>query len=306
MRKRGFFWWGIIIFFSVVLTGPAQAGEVVTKDARFWAQKALAEEKVLPAMEVRNTLAVLYFQNKTGQPALDALQKGLTLMLITDLSAVKGLQVVERVRMQALVEEMGLGVSGLVEKDTAPRLGRLLRAQWLVGGDIFPGKPDQLKIQSYPLDVPAQKILGQPAAEGLLADFFQLEKELLFGIIGLLKIEITPEEDKKLRKLCSTNMRALMELFKGIEASDRANYEKAAEFYEKALQEDPGICVAKGALEQLKDLGLIAVKKRSREMLRSLRDRTSLTDQLPPEETTKRVKTPKEIPSPVTIDIRFR
>jgi curli biogenesis system outer membrane secretion channel CsgG len=61
-------------------------------------------------------------------------------MLITDLSEVKGLQIVERIKLQALVEEMGLGASGLVEANTAPRVGKLLGAQWLIGGDILDGK----------------------------------------------------------------------------------------------------------------------------------------------------------------------
>ena len=92
----------ILGLFGVVLISPAWAGQVVTKDARSWAKKVLAEEKALSTVAARNTLAVLYFQNRTGQSSLDPLQKGLTLMLITDLSAVKGLQIVERIKLQAL------------------------------------------------------------------------------------------------------------------------------------------------------------------------------------------------------------
>jgi TolB-like protein len=217
-------------------------------------------------------------------------------MLITDLSKVKSFQVLERARFQALVEELGLGASGLVEPNSAPRVGRLLGAYWLIGGIISAWKGNQIRIQSDPLEVPTQKILGQPYSEGDLSDLFRMEKDLLFEITKLLKIEVTPEEEKELRKPCSTNIKALLALFKGIDASDRKNYKQAAEFYEKALKEDSNICTANGALNELKNLGLIGGNKKSSDLLHSLRDRSSLTDQLTPEDATKRERTPIGVP----------
>ncbi len=281
------------------------AGEVVTKETKIWAQKVLAEEKTLPTITAANTIAVLYFQNKSGNSALDPLRKGLTLMLITDLLQVKGLQVVERIKLQALVEEIGLGVSGLVDEGTAPRVGRLLGARWLVGGNILPAAEEHLKIQAYPLDVPKAQVLGEPLSEGRLLDLFRLEKELLFEIIKLLKIEVTPEEERAMRRLCTASIKAFGELVRGIEASDHGEYEKAASHYERALQEDPQICIARGALNELKNLGLIKVTKRSQDMLRTLRERTSTTDQLTQDEITRRTRTPQQVPSPVKIDIYF-
>lgn len=83
-----------------------------------------------------------------------------------------------------------------------------------------------LRIQSNVMDVAGQKILGQPITRGDLADLFRMEKDLLFEIIKLLKIDLTPGEQEELRRPCSTNNKALMAFFKGIEASDRGNYEK--------------------------------------------------------------------------------
>jgi len=236
---------------------------------------------------------VLYFENKTGKSELDPLQKGLALMLITDLFNVKGLQVVERVKLQALVEEMGFGTSGLVEAGNAPRVGRILGARWLIGGEITRGS---IKIQSNVLDVGEKKILGQPMVMGEMEDLFRLEKELLFEIINFLKIDITPQEKEELRRYCSTSIRALNLLFRGIDASDSGNYEKAAQFYESAIKEDPKICIARGALQELVNLRLITTKKRSRELLNSLRDRSSITDQLSPEDSIKRERIPTTIP----------
>jgi len=284
----------LILLVLIVLISPLWAGEVVTPNIKLWARKVLEEEKALRPIERRNTIAVLYFENKSGNPELDPLQKGLALMLITDLFAIRGIQVVERVKLQALVEEIGFGTSGLVQPGSAPRIGRILGARWLIGGEITKGS---IRIQSNILDAGEGKILGQPGVTGEMADLFRLEKELLFEIIKFLKIDITPQEREELRRYCSTNIRALTLLFRGIEASDRGDYEKAAQYYESAIKEDPKICVARGALQELNQLRLIKSQKRSRELLNSLRDRSSLTDQLTPEDATKRTLSPGRQPS---------
>lgn len=273
------------------------AREVVTKDIRVWAQKIIQEEKTLKATPARNTLAVPYFHNKTGQKELDPLQKGISLMLTTDLSKLKEFQVLERVKFQALMEELGLGVSGLIDQDTAPRVGRFLGVHWMIGGNINQGREERIQIQSYPLDVTTQNILGQPMTEGYLSDLFQMEKDLLFQIVRVLKIELTPEQERELRKPFSTNLNALMALSRGIESSDRGDYRKAADYYEKALSLDPNIMVAREALQELRDLHLFTERKRSREVLRSLRDRSSVTDQITTEDSTKRERKPSTIPT---------
>lgn len=84
---------GLIGVFALCVVGRplfSEAGNFVSKNDRIWAKKALQQEEQLQAIEgpVR-TLAVLYFQKNTGEDRLDPLRKGLTLMLITDLSKVK-------------------------------------------------------------------------------------------------------------------------------------------------------------------------------------------------------------------------
>jgi TolB-like protein len=261
-----------------VFPANSWAGQVVTKETRGWAKEALEQEQALQAIKARNSVAVLYFQNRTGQKELMPLQKGMALMLTTDLSKVRSLQVVERVRMQALVEELGLGVSGMVTPESAPRVGKLLQAYWLVGGDIA-GEKAALQVHSDVLDVPSPKVVGQPTAEGKLAEFFALEKTLLFQIIKILGIKPTPEEEEELKKPLSTNWAALMALFEGVDASDEQQFDTAAGAYERALSLDPKLFLARDALNELQSIGLVKGKKPTTSgLLKSLRDRTSVTD----------------------------
>jgi len=304
MKER--YLWGLVslTFLGILLTPSSWAGQVVTEDIRLWAGRTLAQEKTLGAVITPDTVAVLYFNNKTERTRLDFLRKGLTLMLITDLSKISDIRVIERVRLQALVEELGLGVSGLVASGTVPRVGKLLGAEYIIGGDFIKGKIDEFQIKSNLLEVPGGEVFGLSVIEGILKELFRMEKDLLFEIIKYLKtVKLTPEKEEELRKPLSTDVEALFSLFKGIESSDRGNYGEAAIFYEKALKKDPGLKPAKGAMQELYHLGLITKKKRRGALMKSLRDRTSLTDSLTPEAPLKRALTPGDVEQRDTSDV---
>lgn len=297
MIRKPFFYTTIAALILVIpfLISSARAGQVVTKENKSQAQAIIQKEKRLKTPSAPNTVAVLYFKNQTGQPEFDVLQKGIALMLMTDLSKIENLQVVERVQFQALMEELGMGTSGLVEPGTEPRIGKLLQARWLIGGEILKVKLESLRIKSDVTDVPAQNILGQPYSEGKPQDLISVEKSILFEMIKLLKIEPTAKEKEKLKTPCSSNLQALMALFKGVDASDRGNYTQAAEYYETALKADANVCVARGAIEELQIKGLISGKKKSADFLRSMRDRTSFTNQISPKDATEREFAPKDV-----------
>ena len=242
--------------FGIFLTSSAWAGQVVTEDVKSWAKEALEQEKALETVTAPNTVGVLYFRNQTEQGKLDLLQKGMALMLMTDLSKIKDVQVVERVKIQALAEEIGLGSSGLVDPKTSPRVGRLLGAQWLVQGDILKGRPEILGIRSDLLAVPEEEMLGHPEAEGTLADIFRLEKEILFELTDLLKVVLTPEEEEALKAPLATTVGGLLTLVEAVEASDAGSYKQAMKLYQEALKTDPSIGIAEDAVQELSSLGL--------------------------------------------------
>ncbi|MBW2094220.1 MAG: hypothetical protein JRI80_04960, partial [Deltaproteobacteria bacterium] len=160
-------------------------------------------------------------------------------------------------------------------------------------------KKKRLSILSYLLDAPKRKTLGTPDVEGLFQDLLRMEKDLLFKIIDTLQIALTDEQRKELEKPVTVNPRALMAYFKGINASDHQDYEKAAGYYDEARMLDPQFRWPGIALNELIHLRLIkprSGKRRIKEFARSLRDRTSLTDSLEPEAPTKRLRKPDAVP----------
>ncbi|WP_339137068.1 MAG: CsgG/HfaB family protein [Candidatus Electrothrix sp. GW3-4] len=238
----------------------AQAGQVVSQTERDWAKQALEQEQTLTTQGVTsapNSLAVLYFNNRSGQGKLTPLQKGMAVMLITDLAKVEQLRVVERVRMQALLDELDLGSSGLVATESAPRVGKLLGVAKVTSGDIQEGTAQELELSSSILDIPLDQLARQPSAAGALDELFRLEKEILFHIVEYMQITLSPQKRAELKRPLSKSTPALLALFLGIDYSDRALYNLAAKMYKQALAEDPSLAMAKSALQELKDMGLI-------------------------------------------------
>ncbi len=285
---------GALLWTSI--PGTLWAGQVVTESDRNWAKAAVAQEKTLGGISTPGTLAVLYFINKTGAPELVPFQKGLAYMLITDLSKVEGFQLVERTKLQALVEEIGLGKSGLVDPESAPRVERLLGAEQVVGGNFNNADMGKFKIDPGILNTRDGKIMDLPDSKGLLEEIIRMEKDVLFKILeNLKKTPTTKEAEAELRKPMTTSLDALIFLFKGINESDQENYQKAATYYKLALKADPGLVSAADAFKELEDLGLLVRTNDSQSFLRSLRDRTSLTNSLSPAPAVRRERTPGDV-----------
>jgi TolB-like protein len=285
--RRCSFFLGVVLCICAA-AGAVHAGQVVTEDLRLWARDAVARESALDTRPAPNTVAVLYFDNQTRRPELDPLRKGLAVMLITDLSKIDSIQVVERTRLQALIDEIDLGESGLVDPSTAPRVGRLLGAAYLVGGRLLPVQPDDIRIDSDLLRTASRDALGNPTRSGPLEELLRMEKEIAFEIVRLLGLELSPDQIRELEKPLTTDLKALMFWFQGIGLSDRQDYTRAAAAYRMALQADPAFGPAAAALNELRSLKLVPAPRDTTEMLEGLRRRVSVNDGPEPDEIYKR------------------
>jgi TolB-like protein len=197
------------------------------------------------------SLAVLYFVNSGSNAEMDPVQKGLTEMLITDLSQVKSLTVVERARMQQLMEEMGLGMSGLLREDTAPRLGKLLGAANVVQGAITGLADQNLRIDATLAHIKTASLSPAGKINGSLLDFYQLEKNLAFNVIEAMGIRLSREEKDAIQKIPTKNLLAFMSFCRGLDQSDQGNWESARVEFDNAVQQDPGFNMAKTQLNRV-------------------------------------------------------
>ena len=95
--------------------------------------------RLAAAQEDIKTIAFLYFENNSlvDREELEPLSKGLADMFITEFSKLNNLKVVERARLEKLLQEMAIGQSGILEESSAQQVGKMLGAQYLVFGSFM-------------------------------------------------------------------------------------------------------------------------------------------------------------------------
>lgn len=275
MKKKWRYLLPGMLIATLFLIPCAWPGQVISDKDRAWAKKVLEGEASLSPVTAKNTVAVLTFTNGTGNPDLDPFQKGLAIMLITDLSKIEKLTLLERTRIQALVDEMAMSRSGIVDRKASPKTGRLLGARFVIGGDFLKGGKKPLKLSSDILNIARPEAMKTIFSEGSYEALLALEKELAFKIVKTLDIQLSPEEKEALKEPLSRNMRALAYLFRGIDLSDQGRYQTAKRCYDKALELDPSLAIAKQAVSEIFDLKLAPKPGKTDAILNRTQNRTT-------------------------------
>ena len=211
--------------------------------SRKFAVRAIAEEKKLATVKPDpNTVAVCYYQDLSPDKSLRAFQKGLAAMVISDLTKIKSIRVVERIRLQALLEEMKLGQTGLVNSKTAPRLGKLLGAQNIVFGSLTLGS---IKATTSLASSDKGDVIGSASVSVDKDKFFELPMAIVRETADIMGIVLTGEERKAIGVPHTKVYKALVYFGQALDALDAGKWKEANEFFNMAHKEDPGFDLAK-------------------------------------------------------------
>lgn len=101
------------------------------------ALSVLAGGEALAQRGEKPTIAVLEFKNESGAGWWrGGVGWELSGMLSNELVATRGFSVLERNKIQAVLEEQNLGASGRVQPGTAARMGKIIGAQYLIDGTV--------------------------------------------------------------------------------------------------------------------------------------------------------------------------
>ncbi|MBQ7503661.1 hypothetical protein IJT93_13285 [bacterium] len=100
----------------------------------------LAVSLLLPALALAQatpyTVAVLDFDNGGGYGDATKAAKAIPSILTTDLSKSNRFSVIEREQLEKVLKEQNLGASGLVNPETAARIGEIFGVEYLIVGKI--------------------------------------------------------------------------------------------------------------------------------------------------------------------------
>ncbi|HEU18923.1 MAG TPA: tetratricopeptide repeat protein [Deltaproteobacteria bacterium] len=201
------------------------------------AKEALAHEKKLQVAGLdKDAVAVCYYKDLSPDKSLRAFQKALTAMVITDMSRVKSLNIVERTRLQALFQEMELGQTGVVDEKTAPRVGRLVGAENLVVGTLALGS---IQASTSIISATKGKVFGSSTVEVSQDQFYDLPKHIVMNFAKIKGINLSQAEREALEVPHTKVYKAFIYYGMALDALDAGKWEDARNLFSKALELDP-------------------------------------------------------------------
>jgi TolB-like protein len=152
---------------------------------------ALFAPTLARAGDTRPTVAILYFDYSGQNAELSVLRKGLAQMLISDLSGVEGIRLVERDRLEEILNELKLGQTAKIDPQSAAKVGKLLGARYMVLGGYF-DLMQTLRADARVVEVETGKVVQSTGAAGKPDEFLTVEQKLCEGLTKILQAKATP------------------------------------------------------------------------------------------------------------------
>ena len=185
------------------------------------ARQAIARESTLTATAPEpGTIAVMPWTYIGSDESLRPLGHGIAQLVVTDLSKVGSLKLVERERVQVLLDELELASGGHVEPRTAARAGRLLRAERVVQGLVRQTR-EGVELEATVVRTSDGAIEATSAAGDRLERLFGLEKTVVLGLLERIDVRVTPAELRAITERPTQDLQTFLAASRGLEAEAR-------------------------------------------------------------------------------------
>ncbi len=211
-------------------------------------------------------LSVLYFDNLSGRNRHEAFGKALTEMLISDLSQTKGITVVERQKLEELNEELALGLTGLVDESTAPQVGKMLGAAYIMAGSYDISRRD-VTVTYKVVNVETAVVVAAGTAEGERDDIARVEAAIVSSALDQMAAALPGLEKIETESGEAVGLDEVVAYGEALEHTDRGEYDKARRVLQGLLGRRPRFRYAEHALTAL-EARIAEYDKRREEALR--------------------------------------
>jgi tetratricopeptide (TPR) repeat protein len=219
------------------------------------AKKAVQQEASLAGQPTSpRVIAVMPLRFSGPDTSLRPLERGFADLLTTDLARSSQLTLVERSRMQALLDEMALQRSGATDATSNVRAGKLVRAGRVVQGSLNQVGAFDLRADAAVVDVPTSQIRGTVNASDQLEAVFNLEKRLALDLFSQLGITLSPAERNMIEQRPTRSMQAFLAYSRGLTAEDEGRYDDAARYFNEAVRIDPGFQSAQQKSQEVRQV----------------------------------------------------
>jgi len=205
------------------------------------------KEAVPIAPPGKPSLAIMYFENNTGDDNLDHWRKALSELLIADLSQSKYLKVLSGDRLFNIIRELNLmemksyASEDLKEVATRGRVENILRGSYTKAGDNF-------RIDIMLQEASTGELIGSERVEGIGEEsFFSMVDELTRRIKADFKLsaeEIASDIDKEVGKITTSSPEAYKYYSEGREYHIKGDWRQSIQFMERTIAIDPEFAMA--------------------------------------------------------------
>ena len=198
-----------------------------------------ADEPAL-ALPDKPSIAVLPFDNLSGDADQDYFADGITEELITALSRFPDMFVIAR---NSVFTYKGKAVK-------VQQVSRELGVRYVAEGSVQ-RSGDLVRINAQLVDATTGHHVWAERFEGEMTDVFELQDQLVQNIVAQLAVEVSDAESARMRRKGTDNFEAYDYLLRGLEAAFRFNRGstiEAREMYQKAIEIDPDYAHAYAAL----------------------------------------------------------
>lgn len=147
------------------------------------------------AADTRPIVAILSFDNNSiGKDArdYDGLGKGIQDLLISDMASNAKIRLVDRDRIQKVLEEQSLVKAGAINPETAVRIGRILGAQYAVYGGFMSDGRGNLVLTAHTTDMETSQIENPQKVQAKTDDVLGIIAQMSSKLGSNLKLESKP------------------------------------------------------------------------------------------------------------------
>jgi eukaryotic-like serine/threonine-protein kinase len=182
-------------------------------------------------------IAVLAFDNITGNAEDDWLGTGIAETVTVGLKNVAGVDVISRERIHELVRKLRTQTEERGENLLA-RVGRELSARWVVGGG-YQRSGEMLRVTSRVVEADTGTAVRTVKIDGPLGDIFAIQDRLVAELCAELRLALTPgrreEDDTHVVEAYEAFAKGMINL----RGESRESLDRAIYFFEKAIDLDP-------------------------------------------------------------------
>jgi len=217
----------------------AHLDQLITKQMRGEIDQALRNEEAIDIAQIpENTVAVVDFDGTHLSPEMAPLAKGFAEFTAIDLAKVKSLRVIDRLKIDMILDELQLSASGAVDPATAPRMGKLLGSRHLVGGAVMDLGESGVRLDGVIVKTDDSTSMMTDPAEGNVGQIFAVQKAFVFNVLDNLGIELTAEERDAISEVPTESYLAFLAYCRGLDYQSRGFFRDAQASFQQAVQQD--------------------------------------------------------------------